>query len=285
MASNYMPGKGKVERTIELQSDLFQKGRLEQELPEQKYKTTAQLMREHPSITGKELKRLREIDIEESGRRKEIAKLEPYRNNWHERIIREDIKGAAQRGVNTKFYPTGETAMKIEGLGEETQFYLPRIEGRARVKATSSDLEVGKTLYLHDDPFVITDVLGEGKFKAVPKRGFTRDKGNVVERVTGWTKMEGGWYMERMQESFDISGKIDTQNAQYIRYEKTFGRYLQNKYRATKITDPQGVSWWEVNVPKSAGKAPIEAFGLAPFLFPKSQELQEQNNQPLFIRQ
>lgn len=45
-----------------------------------------------------------------------IEKLKVYRNSFGERMIREEIKMAARKGITTLHIPTGKTAMKIEGL-------------------------------------------------------------------------------------------------------------------------------------------------------------------------
>src|SRR3990167_8887016 len=64
------------------------------------------------------------------------------------------------------------------------------------------------------------------------------------------------------KESFDISGKVDTNNPIYKFYEKEVGRYVTNKYGAKRITDPQGVEWMEVKITPEMKKLPIEAFGI-----------------------
>lgn len=56
-----------------------------------------------------------------------------------------------------------------------------------------------------------------------------------------------------MSETFDISGKIDTNNPIYKFYEKEVGRYLKNKYDAKLVTDDKGVSWYQVDVKDSMG--------------------------------
>ena len=263
MAPNYMPGK-KVERTIELQSDLFQKGRLESENIPARY---------IDPTTGKPTK-----PKEFSAREAELSKLEPYRNTWHERIIREDIKSAAQRGMDIKLYPTGETAMKIEGLGDNVQWRNVLEEGTAHYDSPLlkiEDLKVGKEVsqgMYGSDKWVITDVLGDGKFKAVPKK-----------QIDDWrtlnldTPMSGGKrlrdypkeeqlkiqkaQLESFIETFDISGKVDPNNPIYKFYEKEIGRFLQNKFGGEQITDPQGVKWWEVYVPKEAKNQAVQAYG------------------------
>jgi hypothetical protein len=53
----------------------------------------------------------------------EVSKLEPYRNTFWERMIREEIKTAGKDEITKLQFPTGETAMKIEGLGDTKAFF------------------------------------------------------------------------------------------------------------------------------------------------------------------
>ena len=79
----------------------------------------------------------------------------------------------------------------------------------------------------------------------------------------------------RLSETFDISGKVDTNNPIYKFYQKEIGRYLTKTYGAKIITDPQGVTWWEMTVPKDAAKLPVEAFGAIPPLFIQNKKKNE----------
>lgn len=163
---SYLPGT--TRRVIEIQSDLFQKGRLENENP----RKFDQIGATYSSPGGKA-----RVEAEVAARDAELAKLEPYRNTWHERVIREEVKQAALDGKTKLQFPTGETAMKIEGLGERGAGAWVLDNGS---NPLFSDLKAGKTIYRSTDnngmgtrPFgeqwIITDVLGDGKFKAVPK--------------------------------------------------------------------------------------------------------------------
>lgn len=52
-------------------------------------------------------------------------KLDPYKNTWHQRVLREEIKKAAEDGITELQVPTGKTAAQIEGyIGGEG--YVPR---------------------------------------------------------------------------------------------------------------------------------------------------------------
>jgi len=202
-------------RVIEVQSDLYQKGGLEKELPvtgsESRFLDGADAQRlryingrmqdmEH-AVNGKDyLDEYRQLKKEAEGlraknnakeaeefgnRKKEIAPLEQYNDpTAHFRMIREEIKKAAEDGKTKLQFPTGETAMKIEGLGSTNQWGdrelsnrlvdenpsigLSRLQREARL--TPENLKVGKEVNDGGTDWIITDVLGDGKFKAVQKK-------------------------------------------------------------------------------------------------------------------
>lgn len=285
-------------RVIEVQSDLYQKGNLDDEipaylnasdyLPADKLKEYNRIEKRLTDLTFadnstdykveiEELKKAREAvelsakDMQKkviSSRKTEVEKLRQYNDpTAHFRMIREELKRAADDGVKTLQFPTGETAMKIEGLGDiGTWFARP-----GQTLADGSKLKFGANL----DPenmrtglvvqmegegegagtdWIITDVLGEGKFKAVQKRQYDEIKGGYgINRDKSITDMS------RFKETFDISGKIDTSSPIYKFYEKEVGKYLKNKYGAELTTDKQGVDWYEVKVKPEMSDA-VEAF-------------------------
>lgn len=304
--------KGDTRRVIELQSDLFQKGRLEGEIQAEinagitgskKLNDLAKKADEARVKYGTEnnpvQKEFEALLAREKGETVlETKRLEPYRNTWHERVIREEVKQAAKDGKTKLQFPTGETAMKIEGLGNAEQFHavypMAGENGRFAVREIvrdPSELKVGKELQGHGNNWIITEVLDNGKFKAVEKyyydlknpknwtikRDMSMGKPNWFIQNTAthdvkvlpieadpkaYVKEQSDFDMSRHAEQFDISGKVDTENPIFKFYEKEVGKYLKNKYGATQITDPQGVKWWEVNIKPEYKKLPIEAFGL-----------------------
>ena len=273
--------KGDTRRVIELQSDLFQKGRLEQEFGS--YLPNGGLV-EYPKG------RASMMPAEEKAIKEAKSKLEPYRNTWHERVIREEVKQAAIDGKTKLQFPTGETAMKIEGL-VETQNWISKSGGNSPLRPET--LKVGEWVRDRNgnSDWIITDVLGDGKFKAVLKNKLeeiypsTKDF-KITESSKAYIQRELGQSLDSLTESFDISGKVDTNNPIFRFYEKEVGRYLKNKYGATPIKDPQGVSWWELKVPKEAKKLPIEAYGVAPISYSylgqkdKKRKNQESSRKP-----
>ena len=315
---------GQTRRVIEAQSDLFQKGRLEAE-PEfaiQKLvsafsdadkKLLTQIAQENKAKAGSArdffdaipdniIKRIREAGASDSDLLiaaergfevvgDEALRLQPYRNTWWERIVREEVRSAAQDGKTKLQFPTGETAMKIEGLGENVRWTTPT-EGKSVFDdLTVENMKVGKEAFDGNSDWIITEVLEDGKFKAVPKNVADAQKGikiikdkttngetvYLVENGAGQrtshatlkeAEAEKARFLEtdRYAEQFDISGKVDTSNPIYKFYEKDVQKYLSKNYNAKKVTDENGVEWVEFTVPKDAGKKPVEAFGVLPFI-------------------
>lgn len=263
--------KGDTRRVIELQSDLFQKGRLEGHGGGYDYELR------NAQASG-DPERIKRWEGHVAQRDAEKAKLEPYRNTWHERVIREEVKQAAKDGKKLLQFPTGETAMKIEGLGENSQWYThgnnTSIRGGVGL-LTPENVKVGKEISqrgadaLGGEKWIITDVLGDGKFKAVPKVNYeyameAKNNPGNIHKISDLSREGVDNYLSGLKETFDISGKVDTNNPIYKFYEKEVGRYLKNKYNAELVTDPQGVKWWQINVKPEQGKTPIEAFAGIP---------------------
>ena len=275
-----------VRRLIEVQSDLFQKGRLEEEsfggdtfvIGENEYIVNEILPGEDPQIgiinpdgTSK-ITFLSKLKPEIRSKIQDPTKLQPYRNTWFQRMIREEVKRAAQDSKNSLLLPTGETAMKVEGLGGTGTGTFWFDEG-SDGDLTPNDLKVGKTLTQGDgdpdgmaayDEWVITEVLGDGKFKAIPsdrgdflmvddelkQQGFDSEGNEVDEDVD-----------QTFVEQFDISGKIDEQNPIFRFYEKEVQKFLKREYPNMEvITDERGVTWYKVPLTEDMGKSPILAF-------------------------
>ncbi len=266
----------KTRRVIEIQSDLYQKGNLERELNVKP--------KNYPSSPIQPAK-------EGSKRYKEVEKLKQYNDpTAHFRMIREEMRQAAIDGKTKLQFPTGETAMKIEGLGETTRWfdadtwtkYIDSGDTRLEQQFLTKDkLKIGMDIVQannvgRDDNWIVTEVLGDGKFKAIPSRSEHRfkvfqqlEKGEDIQKylpkdieyeisgaggVDNWLEVQ-----RRLMETFDISGKVDTSNPIYKFYEKEVQRYLQ-KFGGKRITDAQGVDWIEVPITKEM-KGPVTAFG------------------------
>lgn len=266
----------KTRRVIEVQSDLFQRKGMEQTMSEESGNWEDQFNRiakkEHP---GKDISKLskEENKIIADKTNKDFSKLQQYNDpTAHFRMIREEVKKAAEDGKTKLQFPTGETSMKVEGLGDNSR-WAELDSGDALSK---ENLKVGQEIVqgeFESGSWVITEVLGDGKFKAVPKdtheRFITEAAGNLQEAKSRSL---------RFSESFDISGKVDTSNPIYKFYDKDVGKYLRGKYNAQLVTDKQGATWWEVNIGKEH-KGPVEAFGVLPLAALGLEDQQDKQEQ------
>lgn len=256
-------GESNTRRVIEVQSDLYQKGNLEKE-------TKMRVARANEDI-GYNLEKEGEatvtarFKVAEDKAQKEVDQLQQYNDpTAHFRMVREEIRKAAQDGKTKLQFPTGETAMKIEGLGQgETNRFIiedPKSESIRR-KLEISDLKIGQEIKEEGElsgGWIITDVLGDGKFKAVPK-------GHLLDNPKGFgdaptIKIGNQYGLLSFQETFDISRKVDTSNPIYRFYEKDLGRYLKNNYNAVPVTDDKGVTWNEINIKPEMATEPVVAF-------------------------
>ncbi len=285
--------KQETRRVIEVQSDLYQKGNLDKEVPSANhfskgdtiiYKSksytveSTQNGRTAATLIGSDGETLENIFVDEvdpesiianrTARRAEISKLSQYNNpTAHFRMVREEIRRAAQDGKMKLQFPTGETAMKIEGLGQVNRWYHVKPETMTSgSELAPSQVEVGKIIADRNGDFwVITDSLGDGKFKATQKLYYDKVKENHpdIDPLSYITNVD--------KETFDISGKVDTNNPIYRFYEKDLARYLKNNYNAKPVTDEQGVTWMEVPIQDAYGDLPVPAFN-------EKQELDEDGN-------
>lgn len=269
----------KTRRVIEVQSDLFQKGNLERErglggdfdsiisfkrgLEDAINNPSKMEIDANPNYIKELKERLKKVnaDLEKERpryekREAEIAKLQQYNNpTAHFRMVREEIQKAAKDGKTKLQFPTGETAMKIEGLGgRDTNWFDNLADDLHPLK--QDDLIVGKEVRDGVSDWIITDVLEDGKFKAIPKEL------SIDELKNGKVTDEQMMMLEPLKETFDISGKVDTNNPIYKFYDKEVQKYLKNNFNAQQVVDEQGVSWFEVPVKKEYKNMPIEAFGL-----------------------
>lgn len=246
----------KTRRLIEVQSDLFQKGNLEKEVGTgydfERLNELENAKKAGKSYSKSDLESLRAIKKEfDDNPSKNPMKLYQYNNpTAHFRMLREEVKKASQDGKEKLLVPTGETAMKIEGLGTQGGGGMDfAVDG---FPIEISDLKAGKEIYSEasDQDWIITEVLSNGKFRAVSK---DIAEGEAPEALTSLGRAQG--------EMFDISGEIDKENPIYKFYEKEINRYVKNKYNATPVTDDKGVTWYEIKIKPEYKDEPVEAFG------------------------
>lgn len=277
-----------ITRDIEIQSDLFQRNRLNDSVEiesqsvdaidgqiKSRQEWIAQLegrpdavaMRGRVDEFNDEIKLLEDERLKHQSVIDSASGILAYKNNrWADRIINHRIQEVANKGGGKYRLPVGETAMKIEGLGEINRWTTPGPRGadHAWADATPENLKVGNQIlmqqrvngqHLSDDTWVITDVLGDGKFTAVPKKVWEEKAHTAKNAFDSW------------KETFDISGKVDTSNQIYKFYENDIKKSLaRTGLEVSRVTDKHSQQWWEVDIPKDKAGIPVEAFGVAPLM-------------------
>jgi len=273
-------GGNKIWREQEIQSDLLQKDNLLNKrklnlLPEEE-KRLAEIQTEQFRIAdnfnpkSKELRKEIEAIIENAKKRDtSFDQLQPFTNDrFGERIMRERIREKASKGYSKYRLPTGETIGKIEGF-EANQFIHRLPDGRLGSIVDENTIKIGDEISNggNANDFIVTDILGDGRFKAMLKEhfdSFMESKGVQLsgDDMISYAEQHGTQNFWGSKETFDLTGKS---NPQAKRYEK-WGKFLKNKYGGKEATDSQGNSWIEIDLTKQHAIDPVEAFG---FVDPK----------------
>lgn len=247
-------------RVIEVQSDLYQKGNLEKEMAGAGIDKS--ITRPIGDTTPDNVRYQQLVDKQKAitaQRTKETAKLQQYNDpTAHFRMAREEVDKALKDGKTKLQFPTGETALAVEGLSRMNQW---RVDTPGGDILEMGNLEVGMPVRTFADltSWIVTEVIGDGKFKAVQSRELLRN--DPTPSYSNYEKLPNGqFYPTNRIEQFDISGKVDTNSPIYKFYEKDLGRYLKNKYNAKIVTDSQGVTWFEVALNPEMYTGKVEAF-------------------------
>jgi hypothetical protein len=277
---------GNTRRVIEVQSDLYQKGNLDREenmrannfsdsLSSDDKKTLTELANDPKKTFWNDLpadifKKMRPFGLSDETvyklakegfpeSTKDVLKLNQYNDpTAHFRMVREEIKQAAKDGKAKLQFPTGETGMKIEQLSRADAFRGMDESGALHDPITPQGLRAGRLVGdIGGRPWIITEVLENGKFRAMRKSQFEAAlmRGNYT-RQQFLENIRGDAHTT---ETFDISGKVDTNNPVYKFYEKTLGRYLAKNFGAKTVVDPQGVKWFELPISKEMATKPVIA--------------------------
>ena len=169
--------------------------------------------------------------------------------------------------------------MKIEGLGTQKRW---TIRGTGFEQATPQNIKIGQELSDENQGWIITDVLGDGKFKAVPKDIYEIAKEQVKIRMQGNENPDFKFTMDNVPnftsktETFDISGKVDQSHFVYklnenaiVKEARRMGLNVEGK------VSEDGGTWWKIGVEKGREGMPIEAFAAAPLMFGNNKDKEE----------
>lgn len=287
------PAEGKKSRKIfEIQSDLTQGGRLDRMVG----KT------ENPeSLSPSEYTDTTELMGRVSNYQRGLKKLQAYSKDTaaHLRTFREEVQRAVRDGVEVLYVADGKTAMKIEGLGTEAHSWYYRVEkpdGKMEfIDLKESDLKPGKHI-INDrgaagDPdrmdWIITKVLGDGKFKAIPEDIAIRSHelmpaGTTEEQFVQMLEAEVVRGQREYSETFDIGGKANSDHFVYKLMEeaipkeaKKMGLTIKGKKEifTGNYHVEEGGNFWKIEMPPQSPTYSIMSFNRkSPFEKPAQKD-------------
>lgn len=254
---------GTTRRSLETQSDLFQNNNLKNETGLwHKMEAT-----DNAISFGERLGKA-EVDRLAQERAKEIASLKPYEKDFKSQLLtfNKEIERAGADGMTKYQWPAGSTAMKIEGLGETHSFSVNDRTMELKPSMLKVGMEVNQGA--HIDPWIVTDVLGEGRFKAISRSSLLNDLKLDPNTVSGYStnkilelfkeqsKNRGldDVPLSDVSETFDVSGKVD--NTQFVFRLNETAKVKEAKrlgLNPTKIKTKEG-EFWQIDVPQSTPK-------------------------------
>jgi len=279
---------GDTRRILETQSDLFQKGRLATET------TEMGPLGNMRNVNPERLEELKKLEPYENDWYKRIVQEEVREAAKDGKKALQFPRGETAMKIEGLAVEEGEKFIWFDSKGFEKINKL-EISPTTDINIIPTDLKVGKVIlnnrYIdgrgQHAKWIITDVLENGKFKAAPLeklhnwyseeiyRTYLLETKNVddfskfLKAKTSRTGITLGEQISGMgfTETFDISGKVDTQNFVYKLNEDLIPKYLKKIYPdIQKITDPQGVKWWEIKIKPEYKKLPVEAFSIMPLI-------------------
>jgi hypothetical protein len=263
-----LPQEGTVRRILELQSDLFQKGRSNEYLISNLEATIDELGPYSPK------------DMVNSN---QFLQLLNKDSNWVTFFVKSIIQDSAKKGYEKVLFPSGNTASKIEGHTTLEEFKKQK-EDRIKELETEYNSIPNTILYTvsEEAPFGLEPLSSKKEVKDILENNLTKEEikslgvkivendSNIVTRALinneiNQLKQE----LERVEaEGFGALKPI------YNFYENTVTNILKKQgYNPVLITDEYGNTWNELNI-KETDVAPIY-YQLGGKLSPAQQEAKD----------
>lgn len=249
---------GKTRRILEVQSDLFQKGRNEEDLVTEETKLLQE--KQDRIIAGESF---RDLSIEYDAKIKQLKKSKENQflqllnkdNNWVTFFVKSIIQDSAKKGYEKVLFPSGDTAAKVEG--HET------VQGFIGMKELSLSEIVNKLDYIKSsyEAGTLEDQGGQwsvenGKYYFTSildynKLGDNRQLRTKTDYDEEYYSQIGGLAVEKEQLEQEIAdakaGKLKISSIAKFYEETVFNVLKKQGYNPTRITDEYGNEWYEIN--------------------------------------
>jgi len=241
----------KTRRILEVQSDVFQKGRTNQLLTNTKDLEAAE---KEGSITGKEA--MQWADELSKTKENQFLQLLNKDNNWVTFFVKSIIQDSAKKGYEKVLFPSGNTASKVEGHTTLEEFKKQKED---RIK----ELEEKKKTASNNKPWLVSEVTGNKKHYFN-----TEEEANEFRRINGRENFYSASPTSSLKDSLknveDINNEIKQLKQELDRiekegfgalkpiynfYENTVTNILKKQgYNPALITDEYGNTWNEVKI-------------------------------------
>jgi len=244
----------KTRRILELQSDLFQKGRNWNDLTKE-VNLFSIIKRQdgfavYDDNTDNFVKLFDDEEVAKEFVKNSTAKISNKKqnqflqllnkdNNWVTFFIKSIIQDSSKKGYNKVLFPAGDTASKVEGHTTLEEF---KREKQNRIK--------GLETFLSDRPAIGTEIEVMGNIEKISKENYD----DATERYNGeinQLKQE----LERVEtEGFGALKPI------YDFYETKVQNVIKKQgYNSVRITDEYGNDWFEVTIDNNRDESTIFA--------------------------
>ena len=243
---NYFPPstlgglKTKIRRILEVQSDLFQKGR-DKEILTGKYEE-ARLVKGYP-----------QYELQKEAKENQFLQLLNKDNNWVTFFVKSIIQDSAKQGYEKVLFPSGNTASKVEGHTTLEDF---KKQKENRIKQLEEDIK--QEIKPINNKYVVYNY----------DEGFSEESFNSLAEAVEFQKSNSGWYFKEEDEGFANRGhkiseiktlkqelkRVETEGFGALKpiwnfYENTVANILKKQgYAPKQVTDEYGSTWNEIEV-------------------------------------
>lgn len=248
----------KTRRILELQSDLFQKGRDKRDLitqNKQKLYIEETNVEKDPYVvldedgrakglfkTKSEAEAFIHKDGDDNSPSNKFLQLLNKDNNWVKFFIQSIIQDSAKKGYEKVLFPTGNTASKVEGHTTLEEF---RREKEDRIK------------HLKERTYIHSNLQGDFPF------GFQGEYFKTRKEAENYREELNNREIKQLEQELQ---RVETEGFGALRpifnfYENTVTNILKKNYPVKQITDEYGNTWNEVEIiPEYTN--PIELYNL-----------------------
>lgn len=241
----------KTRRILEVQSDLFQKGRDREELTKTEYIVTQDVGNEVIEYlsTKEDFKAKPENNVKGN----QFLQLLNKDNNWVNFFTKSIIQDSAKKGYEKVLFPSGDTASKVEGHTTLEQF---KKEKEDRIKELEKGMddynyELSPNNYFEENGKYYWEDIEASQFGEEPVKEITKeiyDKGKKGELQREATKREINQLKQELERVEGPEG-FGALRPIYNFYENTMSNVLKKQgYQPKLVTDEYGNTWNEVTI-------------------------------------